>query len=61
MYKRQAVAGALVSKYRNSGQTCVCANRFLVQEGIYDAFAVRLTQAVREQLKVCLLYTSRCV
>ncbi|MDS4021634.1 MAG: NADP-dependent succinate-semialdehyde dehydrogenase [Candidatus Competibacter sp.] len=47
-----AVAGALASKYRNSGQTCVCANRFLVQDGIYDAFATRLTQAVREQLKV---------
>jgi succinate-semialdehyde dehydrogenase/glutarate-semialdehyde dehydrogenase len=47
-----AVTGALVSKYRNSGQTCVCANRFLVQDGIYDAFAARLTQAVREQLKV---------
>jgi succinate-semialdehyde dehydrogenase/glutarate-semialdehyde dehydrogenase len=47
-----AVAGALVSKYRNSGQTCVCANRFLVQDGIYDDFAARLTQAVREQLKV---------
>ncbi|MFO1421074.1 MAG: NADP-dependent succinate-semialdehyde dehydrogenase [Candidatus Competibacteraceae bacterium] len=47
-----AVAGALASKYRNSGQTCVCANRFLVQDGIYDTFAARLTQAVREQLKV---------
>jgi succinate-semialdehyde dehydrogenase/glutarate-semialdehyde dehydrogenase len=47
-----AVAGALVCKYRNSGQTCVCVNRFLVQEGIYDAFAARLTEAVREQLKV---------
>ncbi len=47
-----AVAGALVSKYRNSGQTCVCANRFLVQDGVYDAFAARLTAAVREQLKV---------
>ncbi len=47
-----AVAGALASKYRNSGQTCVCANRFLVQEGVYDAFAARLTQAVREQLQV---------
>jgi len=47
-----AVAGALASKYRNSGQTCVCANRFLVQEGIYDAFAARLTEAVREQLQV---------
>ncbi|MFO7642474.1 MAG: NADP-dependent succinate-semialdehyde dehydrogenase [Candidatus Competibacteraceae bacterium] len=47
-----AVAGALASKYRNSGQTCVCANRFLIQEGVYDAFAARLTQAVREQLQV---------
>ena len=47
-----AVSGALASTYRNSGQTCVCANRFLVQDGIYEAFATRLTQAVREQLKV---------
>lgn len=47
-----AVAGALASKYRNSGQTCVCANRFLIQDGIYDAFAARLTQVVREQLNV---------
>jgi succinate-semialdehyde dehydrogenase / glutarate-semialdehyde dehydrogenase len=47
-----AVAGALASKYRNSGQTCVCANRFLVQDGVYDAFAARLTEAVREQLQV---------
>jgi succinate-semialdehyde dehydrogenase/glutarate-semialdehyde dehydrogenase len=47
-----ALAGALVSKYRNSGQTCVCANRFLVQDGVYDAFAERLTRAVGEQLKV---------
>ncbi len=47
-----AVAGTLASKYRNSGQTCVCANRFLIQEGIYEAFAARLTQAVRGQLKV---------
>jgi succinate-semialdehyde dehydrogenase / glutarate-semialdehyde dehydrogenase len=37
-----AVAGALASKYRNSGQTCVCANRILVQEAIYDRFAERL-------------------
>ncbi len=46
-----AVEGALVSKYRNSGQTCVCTNRFLVQDGIYDAFAEKLSQAVSE-LKV---------
>lgn len=47
-----AVAGALASKYRNSGQTCVCANRFLVQSGVYEAFASKLAAAVREQLKV---------
>jgi succinate-semialdehyde dehydrogenase/glutarate-semialdehyde dehydrogenase len=41
-----AVAGALASKYRNAGQTCVCANRMLVQSGIYDAFAERLAQEV---------------
>ena len=46
-----AVEGALVSKYRNTGQTCVCTNRFLVQEGIYDAFAAKLVAAV-EKLKV---------
>ena len=43
----RAIEGALVSKYRNTGQTCVCANRFLVQDGIYDAFAARLTERVR--------------
>ena len=41
-----AVAGALISKYRNAGQTCVCANRILVQEGVYDAFADKLATAV---------------
>ena len=46
-----AVAGAMVSKYRNMGQTCVCANRLYVQEGIYDAFAAKLTEAVAK-LKV---------
>ncbi|MGI1668739.1 MAG: NAD-dependent succinate-semialdehyde dehydrogenase [Neptuniibacter sp.] len=44
----KAVAGALVSKYRNSGQTCICANRILVQEGIYDAFVEKFTTAVKE-------------
>lgn len=43
-----AVEGALQSKYRNSGQTCVCANRILVQAGIYDAFAERLAARVGE-------------
>ncbi|MCB1820451.1 MAG: NADP-dependent succinate-semialdehyde dehydrogenase [Candidatus Competibacteraceae bacterium] len=46
-----AVEGAMISKYRNTGQTCVCANRFLVQDGIYDAFAQKLSQAVAAQLK----------
>lgn len=41
-----AVKGALIAKYRNAGQTCVCANRFLVQEGVYDRFVTRLSQAV---------------
>jgi len=41
-----AVEGAIASKFRNTGQTCVCANRLLVQAGIYDAFAARLTARV---------------
>jgi succinate-semialdehyde dehydrogenase/glutarate-semialdehyde dehydrogenase len=41
-----AVAGAMASKYRNTGQTCVCANRLLVQDGVYDAFAAKLAEAV---------------
>ena len=43
----QAVEGALVSKYRNMGQTCVCANRFLVQDGVYAAFEDRLAERVK--------------
>jgi succinate-semialdehyde dehydrogenase/glutarate-semialdehyde dehydrogenase len=46
-----AVEGAMISKYRNTGQTCVCANRFLVQEGVYDAFATKLAGAAAK-LKV---------
>jgi succinate-semialdehyde dehydrogenase/glutarate-semialdehyde dehydrogenase len=46
-----AVEGAIVSKYRNTGQTCVCANRFLVQRSVYDDFARRLVKAV-DALKV---------
>ncbi|MBU2677957.1 MAG: NAD-dependent succinate-semialdehyde dehydrogenase [Gammaproteobacteria bacterium] len=42
----KAVAGAIASKYRNSGQTCVCVNRFLVQDGVYEEFASKLTAAV---------------
>ncbi len=46
-----AVAGAMLSKYRNMGQTCVCANRLYVQEGVYGAFAGKLAEAVAK-LKV---------
>ncbi|MCH8466353.1 MAG: NAD-dependent succinate-semialdehyde dehydrogenase [Roseinatronobacter sp.] len=46
-----AVAGAMMSKYRNNGQTCVCANRIYVQAGVYDAFAAKLKASV-EALKV---------
>ncbi|MDE1999913.1 MAG: NAD-dependent succinate-semialdehyde dehydrogenase [Burkholderiales bacterium] len=46
-----AVKGALASKYRNAGQTCVCANRILVHDRVYDAFTERLVQAV-SQMKV---------
>jgi succinate-semialdehyde dehydrogenase / glutarate-semialdehyde dehydrogenase len=46
-----AVEGALASKYRNAGQTCVCANRFYVQDGVYDAFAAKLAAKV-SQFKV---------
>lgn len=46
-----AIAGAVASKYRNAGQTCVCTNRFFVQEGIYDAFVEKFTAAV-QALKV---------
>jgi succinate-semialdehyde dehydrogenase / glutarate-semialdehyde dehydrogenase len=42
-----AVTGAIQSKYRNTGQTCVCANRFIVQAKVYDAFTQKLTEAVR--------------
>jgi succinate-semialdehyde dehydrogenase/glutarate-semialdehyde dehydrogenase len=44
-----AVAGAIASKYRNAGQTCVCANRIYVQSGIYDAFVEKLAKAVKLQ------------
>jgi succinate-semialdehyde dehydrogenase/glutarate-semialdehyde dehydrogenase len=46
-----AVEGAIASKYRNTGQTCVCANRLLVQDGVYDAFAAKLAAAV-SKLKI---------
>ncbi len=41
----RAVEGAMLAKFRNSGQTCICTNRFLVQDGIYDAFAQRMSEA----------------
>ena len=40
-----AAEGAIVSKFRNAGQTCVCANRIFVQDGVYDAFAEKLAVA----------------
>ncbi|NDU99690.1 NAD-dependent succinate-semialdehyde dehydrogenase [Pseudoroseicyclus tamaricis] len=43
----EAVKGAIACKFRNNGQTCVCANRIYVQEGVYDAFAAKLTEAVK--------------
>ncbi len=43
-----AVEGAMISKFRNNGQTCVCANRIYVQAGVYDAFAAKLAAAVRK-------------
>ena len=46
-----AVQGAMASKYRNTGQTCVCANRLLIQDGVYEAFAEKLAAAV-SRLKV---------
>ena len=46
-----AVIGAIASKYRNAGQTCVCVNRVYVQAGVYDAFSAKLVEAV-ERLKV---------
>ena len=46
-----AVQGAVISKYRNAGQTCVCTNRFYVQDAVYDEFVEKFTVAVRE-LKV---------
>lgn len=47
-----AVEGAFASKYRNSGQTCVCANRLIVQKNIYDKFAEKLVDSVQSKLKM---------
>ncbi|MFO1174941.1 MAG: NAD-dependent succinate-semialdehyde dehydrogenase [Paracoccaceae bacterium] len=44
----KAVEGAMISKFRNNGQTCVCANRIYVQAGVYDAFAAKLSEAVKK-------------
>jgi succinate-semialdehyde dehydrogenase / glutarate-semialdehyde dehydrogenase len=46
----KALQGVMASKFRNAGQTCVCANRILVQDEIYDEFAVRVTEAVARQV-----------
>ncbi|KAL4225791.1 Succinate-semialdehyde dehydrogenase [Mactra antiquata] len=47
-----AINGAMASKFRCSGQTCVCANRFMVQEGIYEQFVTKLAEAMDAQIKV---------
>lgn len=48
----QAVAGAMASKFRNAGQTCVCSNRFLVQRGIHDSFVNKFAEAMKKTLRV---------
>ncbi|XP_068090756.1 succinate-semialdehyde dehydrogenase, mitochondrial [Hyperolius riggenbachi] len=48
----KAVAGALASKFRNSGQTCVCTNKFLVQKGIHDVFVKKLSVMMKKELRV---------
>ncbi|XP_044064476.1 succinate-semialdehyde dehydrogenase, mitochondrial isoform X2 [Siniperca chuatsi] len=48
----KAVGGAMASKFRNSGQTCVCSNRFLVQSGIHDRFMEKLSQAMDAELRL---------
>ncbi|VTJ51857.1 Hypothetical predicted protein [Marmota monax] len=48
----QAVEGALASKFRNAGQTCVCSNRFLVQRGIHDSFVKKFAEAMKVNLRV---------
>ncbi|XP_075996694.1 succinate-semialdehyde dehydrogenase, mitochondrial [Genypterus blacodes] len=48
----RAVAGAMASKFRNSGQTCVCSNRFLVQSGVYDRFMEKLGGAMDAELRI---------
>ncbi|XP_040900736.1 succinate-semialdehyde dehydrogenase, mitochondrial [Toxotes jaculatrix] len=48
----RAVGGAMASKFRNSGQTCVCSNRFLVQSGVYDRFVEKLGQAMDAELRL---------
>lgn len=48
----KAISGAMVSKFRCSGQTCVCANRMIVQAGVYDEFTSKLAKAMADELKV---------
>ncbi|XP_066208532.1 succinate-semialdehyde dehydrogenase, mitochondrial [Saccopteryx leptura] len=48
----QAVAGAMASKFRNAGQTCVCSNRFLVQRGIHDSFVKKFAEAIKTSLRL---------
>ena len=46
----KAVEGAIISKFRNNGQTCVCANRIYVQDGVYDIFSKKLEEAVSKMV-----------
>ncbi|XP_071961487.1 succinate-semialdehyde dehydrogenase, mitochondrial-like [Antedon mediterranea] len=56
----RAVAGLMVCKFRNSGQTCVCANRILVQENVYDSFVEKVVAAMKEQLHVGDGFDAKC-
>lgn len=49
---KKAVAGVMAAKFRCSGQTCICANRIIVQEGVYDKFIEELAKAMKDQLKI---------
>ncbi len=49
---KKAVSGLLIAKFRNTGQTCICANRVLVQENIHDKFVQELASAIKEQLHI---------
>lgn len=51
-----AVQGALASKFRNMGQTCVCANRILVHDSVYDEFTAKFSEQVRKMRGACIAH-----